>query len=56
MFELFWDFNNLFKGGAQVEAEIVGSRPLFREVFGIRGYVMDIGCWPMVIWIIFGTK
>jgi hypothetical protein len=47
MFDLFWDFDRLVEGGAQVEAKIMGSRPLFREVFGIRVYVMGMGCWPM---------
>jgi hypothetical protein len=47
MFDLFWDFDKLVEGGAQVEVEIVGSWPLFRAFFGIRVYVMGIGCRPM---------
>jgi hypothetical protein len=47
MFDHFWDFDRLVEGGAQVEAEIAGSRPLFREVFGFRVYVMGMGCRPM---------
>jgi hypothetical protein len=47
MFYLFWDFDMMVEGGAQVEVEIVGYRPLFRAVFGIRIYVMGMGCWPM---------
>jgi hypothetical protein len=35
MFDLFWDFDRLVKGGAQVEANITGSRPLFRALFGL---------------------
>jgi hypothetical protein len=35
MFDLFWDFDRLVEGGAQVEAEIVGSRPLFRVFLGL---------------------
>jgi hypothetical protein len=47
MFDLFWDFDRLVEGKAQVEAEITGSRPLFRAVFGIRVYVTGMGCQPM---------
>jgi hypothetical protein len=47
MFDLFWDFDKMVEGRAQVKGEIVGSRPLFREVFGIRFYVMGMGCQPM---------
>jgi hypothetical protein len=35
MFDLFWDFDRLIEGKAQVEEDIVGSRPLFREVLGL---------------------
>jgi hypothetical protein len=35
MFDLFWDFNRLFEGEAQVEADIEGSRPLFRASLGL---------------------
>jgi hypothetical protein len=35
MFDQFWDFDRLVEGGAQGEAEIVGSRPLFREFLGL---------------------
>jgi hypothetical protein len=34
MFHLFWDFDRLVEGGEQVEAEIVGSWPLFRAFLG----------------------
>jgi hypothetical protein len=44
MFDLFWDFDRLVEGRAKVEEEITGSRPLFREVFGIRVYVKGMGC------------
>jgi hypothetical protein len=54
MFDLFWDFDRLVEGGAQVEAEITRSWPLFREVFGIRVYVTGMGCQPMGL-PIFGT-
>jgi hypothetical protein len=47
MFDLFWDFDRLVEGRAQVKAEIVGSQPLFRATFGIRVYVMGMGCRPM---------
>jgi hypothetical protein len=47
MFDLFWDFDRLVEGGAQVKAEITGSQPLFRAVFGIRGYVTGMGCRTM---------
>jgi hypothetical protein len=42
MFDLFWDFDRLVEGGAQVEAEIAGSRPLFRN-FGFWAYVTGMG-------------
>jgi hypothetical protein len=35
MFDQFWDFNRLVEGGAQGEAEIVGSLPLIREFLGL---------------------
>ena len=47
MFDLFWGFDRLVEGIVQVEAEIMGSRPPFREYFGIRVYVMGMGCQPM---------
>jgi hypothetical protein len=47
MIDLFWDFDRLVEGGAQVKADIMGSQPLFRVVFGIRVYVMGMGCQPM---------
>jgi hypothetical protein len=47
MFDLFWDFDRLVEGGVQVKVEIAGSRPLFREAFGIRVYVTGMGCQPM---------
>jgi hypothetical protein len=47
MFDLFWDFDRLVEGKAQVDAEIAGSQPLFREVFGIRVYVTGMGYRPM---------
>jgi hypothetical protein len=47
MFDLFWDFDGLFGGRAQVEAEVMGSWPLFSAGFGIRGYVTGMGCRPM---------
>jgi hypothetical protein len=47
MFDLFWDFDRLVKGEAQVKEEIARSRPLFRVVFGIRVYVTGMGCQPM---------
>jgi hypothetical protein len=31
------------EGGAQFEEEIMGSRPLFREVFGFWNYVTSMG-------------
>jgi hypothetical protein len=34
MFDLFWDFNRLVEGEAQVEAEITRSQPLFRAFLG----------------------
>jgi hypothetical protein len=33
-FDLFWDFDSLSKTGAQDEAEIAGSRPLFGSFLG----------------------
>jgi hypothetical protein len=33
-FDLFWDFDRLVKGRAQVKVEIAGSLPLFRELLG----------------------
>jgi len=47
MFDLFLGLREVVEGRAQVEAEIAGSRPLFREVIGIRVYVTGIGCQPM---------
>ena len=47
MFDLFRDFDRMVEGRAQVEAKIMGSRPLFRIVFGIRIYVRGMGCRPM---------
>ena len=47
MFDLFWDFDRMVEGRAQVEAKIVGSQPHFRVVFGIRIYVTSMGCQPM---------
>jgi hypothetical protein len=44
MFDQFWDFDRLVEGGAQGEAEIAGSRPLFRDfwVLGLcNGYGMS---------------
>jgi hypothetical protein len=31
MFDHFWDFDSLIEGGAQGEAEIMGSHSLFKE-------------------------
>jgi hypothetical protein len=36
MFDLFWDFDRLVKGGAQVEAEIAGSQ--------VKRYGCDAKC------------
>jgi hypothetical protein len=47
MFDHFWDFDRLVKGGVQGEAKITGSRPLFREILGLGFYVMGMGCRPM---------
>jgi hypothetical protein len=35
------------EGGAQDEAEIMGSRPLFRSFLGFWDYVTGLGCRPM---------
>jgi hypothetical protein len=35
------------EGGAQDEAEITGSQPLFASVLGFGDYVMGLGCRPM---------
>jgi hypothetical protein len=35
MFDLFWDFDRLVEGGAEVEVEISRYRPLFRELLGL---------------------
>jgi hypothetical protein len=35
MFDHFWDFDRLVEGRAQGKAEIMGSRPLFREFLGL---------------------
>jgi hypothetical protein len=35
MFDLFWDFDRLVEGRVQFEAEIAGSRPLFRAFLGL---------------------
>jgi hypothetical protein len=42
MFDLFWDFDRLVEGGAQVETEIAGSRPFLR-IFGFWTYVTGMG-------------
>jgi hypothetical protein len=33
-FDLFWDFDRLVEGRAQVKVEMAGSWPLFRELLG----------------------
>jgi hypothetical protein len=35
MFDRFWDFDRLVEGGAQAEAEIAGSHPLFAGFLGL---------------------
>jgi hypothetical protein len=35
--DLFWDFDKPVEGGAQDEAEIMGSRPPFGPLFGFLG-------------------
>jgi hypothetical protein len=35
MFDLFWDFDRLVEGEAEVKEEIGGSHPLFREFLGL---------------------
>jgi hypothetical protein len=47
MFDLFLGLRQAVEGGAQDEAEIVGSRTPFRALFGIWDYVMGMGCRPM---------
>jgi hypothetical protein len=43
MFNHFWDVDRLVKG----EAEIVGYRPLFRELVCLGFYITGMGCRPM---------
>jgi hypothetical protein len=35
MFDRFWDFNRLVKGGVQGEVEITGSQPLIGAFLGL---------------------
>jgi hypothetical protein len=46
MFDHFWDFNRSVEGGVQGKAEIMRSRPLFREFWV---YVKGMGYRPMVL-------
>jgi hypothetical protein len=47
MFDLLLGLRLDFEGGAQVEAEIVGSWPLFRDfwVLGLCNEYGDVGPW-----------
>jgi hypothetical protein len=42
MFDLLLGLRQAVEGGAQVEADIAGSQPLFRD-FWVLGYVMGMG-------------
>jgi hypothetical protein len=47
MFDLFWGLRQDFEDEAQVEADIMGSRPLFRafRVLGLCNRNGDVGPW-----------
>jgi hypothetical protein len=47
MFDLFLGLRQAVEGGAQDEAEIVGSWPLLRDfwVLGLRNEYGDVGPW-----------
>ena len=47
MFDLFLGLRQAVEGGAQDEAEIIGSRPTFWSFLGFWDYVMGLGCQPM---------
>jgi hypothetical protein len=47
MFDLFWGLRQAVKGRAQIEVEIAGSRPLFRDFWVLylcNGYG-DVSPW-----------